>query len=73
MQARMKMFGQNHPDMLTSVSNLGMMLSNQAKYKEAEAMYRRALEGYNKVFGPEHPDTLTSMTGLVSTYVHHGL
>ena len=53
-----------HPDTLTSVSNLGNVLSSQGKYEEAEAMHRRALEGREKVLGLEHPDTLTSVSNL---------
>jgi tetratricopeptide (TPR) repeat protein len=39
-------------------------LERQGKYGEAEAMHRRALEGYEKVLGPEHPNTLTSVYHL---------
>jgi tetratricopeptide (TPR) repeat protein len=40
------------------------VLSSQGKYDEAEAMQRRALEGYEKVLGRGHPDTLTSVYHL---------
>lgn len=50
-----------HPDMLTSLSYLGLVLSNQGKYDEAEAIYRRALKGYEEVLGREHPHTLTML------------
>ena len=58
------MLGREHPDTLTSVNNLGLVLDSQGKYEEAEAMHRRALEGYEKVLGREHPDTLTSVSNL---------
>jgi tetratricopeptide (TPR) repeat protein len=41
-----KVLGVEHPDTLTSVSQLGTVLERQGKYEEAESMYRRALEGY---------------------------
>lgn len=44
-EAREKVLGRDHPDMLTSVSHLGSVLSSQGKYKEAEAMLQRAKEG----------------------------
>ncbi|KAL3472077.1 TPR-like protein [Aspergillus californicus] len=44
-----KVLGPEHPDTLIS-----------GKYEEAEAMHRRALEGYEKSLGLEHPNTLTS-------------
>ena len=43
-----KVLGLKHPDTLTSVSQLGSVLESQGKYKEAEAMHRRALEGREK-------------------------
>ncbi|KAI9766019.1 MAG: hypothetical protein M1840_007026, partial [Geoglossum simile] len=61
-----KVLGPEHPDTLTSVSDLGSVLESLGRYEEAEAMHRRALEGYEKVLGPEHPDTLTSVSNLGS-------
>lgn len=61
------MLGAEHPDTLTSVSQLGTALSRQGKYEEAEAMQRRALQGREKVLGAEHPDTLISMGNLALT------
>jgi hypothetical protein len=43
---------------------LALMLRYQGKHEEAEAMNRRALDGYEKVLGKEHPDTLTSADNL---------
>ncbi|KAM6516645.1 hypothetical protein FALCPG4_014823 [Fusarium falciforme] len=65
-----KVLGREHPDTLTSVSNLASVLQSQGKYAEAELMNRRVLEGSEKVLGGEHPDTLTSVNnlGLVLQY-----
>lgn len=52
------MRGIEHPNTLTSVKYLGLMLERQGRYKEAEAMHQRALAGYEKVLGAEHPETL---------------
>ena len=41
-----KVLGGEHPDTLTNVSHLGLVLKRQSKYEEAEAMHRRALERY---------------------------
>ncbi|KAH0563114.1 hypothetical protein GP486_002320 [Trichoglossum hirsutum] len=57
---------EEHPDTLSSINNLGSVLESQGKYEEAEAMYRRALEGYEKVLGPEHPSTLSNINNLGS-------
>ncbi|KAF2679087.1 hypothetical protein K458DRAFT_375514 [Lentithecium fluviatile CBS 122367] len=41
-EVRGKALGPEHPDTLTSVSQLGSVLERQGKYEEAEAMHRRA-------------------------------
>jgi Tfp pilus assembly protein PilF len=53
-----------YPNTLTSISNLGLVLARQGKYKEAEAMHQRDLEGSEKVLRSEYPDTLTSVSNL---------
>ena len=68
LEGREKALGFEHPDTLTSVSNLRSVLSSQGKYDEAEAMHRRALEGYEKALGLKHPDTLTSVYYLAFLY-----
>jgi hypothetical protein len=45
---------------------------HQGRYKAAEEMLRRALEGKEKVLGNEHLDTLTSMCSLASALSHQG-
>jgi len=53
-----------HPDTLTSVSNLAGVLQYRGKYEEAEEMTRRALAAYENVLGEDHPDMLTSVHNL---------
>jgi tetratricopeptide (TPR) repeat protein len=64
METRRRMLGHEHADTLTSVSNLGWVLSNQGKYEEAERMHQQALEGREKTLGREHPETLISVDNL---------
>ncbi|KAF2802651.1 HET-domain-containing protein [Mytilinidion resinicola] len=61
LEGREKALGKEHPNTLTSVSNLALVLQYQGKYEQAEDMNRRALEGSEKALGKEHPDTLTSV------------
>ncbi|KAF2831501.1 kinesin light chain 1 [Ophiobolus disseminans] len=61
---REEVLGPEHPDTLTSMSNLALVLNSQGKYKEAEAMNRQTLAWREKVLGPKHPDTLTSLSNL---------
>jgi tetratricopeptide (TPR) repeat protein len=69
---RKDVLGPEHPDTLTSMSNLALVLDRQGKYEEAEAMNRQTLAGYEKVLGPEHPHTLTSMSNLASVLGRQG-
>ncbi|SLM37799.1 beta transducin-like protein het-e4s [Lasallia pustulata] len=39
---------------------------------EAEAMYRQALEGYEKAWGPEHTSTLDTVNNLGFLYANQG-
>lgn len=64
LEAQEKVLGRGHPNTLTSVSRLGLVLSYQGNYEEAGAMHRRALERCEKMLGHEHPHTPTSVSNL---------
>ena len=64
LEGREKALGAEHPDTLTSVSNLGLLLDDKGQYEEAEELSRRALEGREKALGSEHPGTLNSVNNL---------
>ena len=64
LEAREATLGAEHLDTLSSINNLGLVLSWQGKYNKAEAMHWRALEVKEKVLGLEHLDTLTSINNL---------
>jgi tetratricopeptide (TPR) repeat protein len=69
---RERELGANHPDTLTSISNLASVLRRQGRYEEAESMNRRALKGYEKELGANHPDTLTSVGNLALVLQRQG-
>jgi tetratricopeptide (TPR) repeat protein len=50
------------------VNNLGSLYSNQGKLAEAEAIYLRALEGYEKVLGLDHILILDTVNNLSNLY-----
>jgi tetratricopeptide (TPR) repeat protein len=52
------------PNMIGIANRCGWYLFLQGKYKEAEEMYRQALQGSKKVLGAEHPDMLKSINYL---------
>ncbi|KAH6974923.1 hypothetical protein EDB80DRAFT_881846 [Ilyonectria destructans] len=51
-----------------SLHMLGMLYSDQGKFKEAEEMYERALDGYEKALGPHHTSTLITVNNLGNLY-----
>ncbi|KAE9567465.1 hypothetical protein CGMCC3_g16384 [Colletotrichum fructicola] len=53
-------------------NNLGMFYWDQGRLKEAEAMYDRALQGYEKARGPEHTSTLMTVNNLGLLYSDQG-
>ena len=52
--------------------NLGLLYKNQGKLAEAEKMYQRALEGYEKALGPKHIFTLDIVHNLGVLYFDQG-
>ena len=58
--------------MLDIVNNLGNLYSDWGKLQEAEAMYQRALEGYEKAWGPDHISMLKTVNNLGNLYSDQG-
>jgi tetratricopeptide (TPR) repeat protein len=61
---RRKLWGDEHPAVASSLSNLGLVLWSRGKLAEAEAVERKSLEIRRKLFGPEHPAVATSLNNL---------
>lgn len=55
------MLGDDHPDTLESINNLGILFWVQGKTDEAEPYLRKALAGRRRLLGDLHPDTLVSI------------
>jgi CHAT domain-containing protein len=53
-------FGEEHPDVASSLNSLGILYNNIGDYKVAEPYYKQALEIYKKALGEEHPDYLST-------------
>jgi tetratricopeptide (TPR) repeat protein len=71
-QGRLVDQGHEHPDTLTSRSNLASTLRHQGRLEEAEAEHRTILGIRRRVLGDEHPDTLTSRANLAFVLRHRG-
>ncbi|MEK7727705.1 MAG: tetratricopeptide repeat protein [candidate division KSB1 bacterium] len=53
-------WNRNEPSLVaTSLNNLALLLQSQGKYAEAEPLFRRALEIFEKSLGTDHPNTQT--------------
>ncbi|KAK7177537.1 NB-ARC and TPR domain protein, partial [Paraphaeosphaeria sporulosa] len=50
---REEALGPKHTSTLSTVNNLGSLYADQGKLAEAEAMYSRALQGYEEALGPQ--------------------
>ncbi|MBL9141131.1 MAG: serine/threonine protein kinase, partial [Phycisphaerae bacterium] len=61
---RQRELGADHPDTLSSVNDLGVLLEASGEGKEAEDFLARAVEGRTRVLGAGAPDTLVSMGNL---------
>jgi tetratricopeptide (TPR) repeat protein len=64
--------GPNHTLTLNTANNLGVIYTNQGKQDEAEEMYQRVLQGYEKAYGPDHISTLSTVSNLGNLYRSQG-
>ena len=65
-------FGEEHPDVATSLNDLALLYNLQGSYSEAEPLYLQALELYKKLLGEEHLDVATSLNNLAALYRAQG-
>jgi tetratricopeptide (TPR) repeat protein len=54
---RRKLLGTEHPDVASSLLNLGTLYQQQGKYPEAKALYCQALAIAHATLGANHPNT----------------
>ncbi len=69
---RRKVLGPDHPDTLTSMSDLADAYRVQSAYKQAEPLFSKVLETRRRVLGGENPATLSSMNELANLYLDQG-
>jgi tetratricopeptide (TPR) repeat protein len=51
-------------NLVAVLNNLGRVLTEQSRYKEAEQLYHEAIDVAEQRLGPEHPDVAIGMSGL---------
>ncbi|KFZ25299.1 hypothetical protein V502_00223 [Pseudogymnoascus sp. VKM F-4520 (FW-2644)] len=59
-------------DVVWECHKLGILYADQGKLVEAEQMYQRALQGYERAWGPEHTSTLDTVNSLGVLYKSQG-
>ncbi|MHC4088889.1 MAG: tetratricopeptide repeat protein [Planctomycetota bacterium] len=64
LETNRRVLGDEHPQTLSSMHELGLLLKTQGKMSEAEPLYRQALEGRRRVLGEEHRETLETQHNL---------
>ena len=69
---RQQQFGDDHPDVATSLNNLAALYESQGRYPEAEPFYLRSLSIRQQQFGDDHPDVATSLNNLAGLYESQG-
>ncbi|AOW99266.1 hypothetical protein BJP34_07160 [Moorena producens PAL-8-15-08-1] len=67
LEMRKKLLGQDHPDVVKSLNNLGLLYYNQGRYHEAEPLFVQALK-MRKALGENHPHVAESLNNLALLY-----
>ena len=67
MEASESALGLQHPDTLSCMHDLGILLAiHKCDYDSAEVLFRRALAGFENALAPGHPDTLRVVDSLAN-------
>ena len=61
---RRRILGDDHPDTLTSASQLGLILWYLGDYQQARQLLNDTFTRSRRILGEDHPDTLTSASHL---------
>jgi tetratricopeptide (TPR) repeat protein len=70
--ARRRQLGDDHPDTLNSINNLGGLHTQQGKYAEAEELLTEALAAYRTQLGDDHENTLNTEGNLGVSRIRQG-
>ncbi|MGB2986558.1 MAG: serine/threonine-protein kinase [Phycisphaerae bacterium] len=68
MAINLESLGAEHPQTLTSMNELAMVLEARGELSEAEQLYKKTLETQRRVLGDEHPETLDTVHNLAGLY-----
>jgi Tfp pilus assembly protein PilF len=57
-------YGLEHPEVASTLGNLGSVQQQLGEFEAARASQQRALAIFEAVFGPEHPEVARTLTNL---------
>ncbi|MFK7886229.1 MAG: tetratricopeptide repeat protein [Gammaproteobacteria bacterium] len=72
LEIKTQLYGEVHPSIATTLSNLGSVLAKQQKYVEAEAVYRHALAMRETVFKSDNGPVGTTINNLALLLYRQG-
>ena len=64
LEIKLKLLGSDHPDVATSLMNVGNVLEAMGKYEEALVQHQKSLDIKIRVFGGDHPSVADSKYNL---------
>jgi tetratricopeptide (TPR) repeat protein len=64
LEVRQRVRGEQHPETLTAMNNLGRLYGDHGEYAGAEALLSKAVDGRRRELGQQHISTLVSMHTL---------
>jgi serine/threonine protein kinase/tetratricopeptide (TPR) repeat protein len=64
LKMRRSVYGNEHPDVAVSLSNVANVLNERGDYAGSEVLYREVLAMRRKLLGNEHPDVASSLNTL---------
>lgn len=67
-----EVYGPDHPDLATGLSNLAALYNVTGEYTKAEPLYKRALAIKQGALGPDHPDVASGLKSIASLYRQQG-
>ncbi|MCK4827623.1 tetratricopeptide repeat protein [bacterium] len=69
---RLRVFGEQHPDVAESYTGVGEVYSIKGEYEKALEYYKKGLAITLKLYGEEHPDVAASYNNIGNVYSNKG-
>lgn len=67
-----RIYGDEHPETLEAMNNLGYLLCDRGKLRESETLLRAAVAGFEQALGPNHEQRQTALNNLSVTLTDLG-